>query len=661
MCPSTADRSLVVPTPLLPLLITLLLAGLARAQGEDPAASPGEALGAPPVQEPEDGPAGRPQEPQEDPAEDPEDRLAGWRFALERDAGLAFPASNPAALDAVVAEPGPVTDAARPAALLALGASQEPQAGQLLAGWADEGQGESRLAAILALGELGTRLGDRSKLLVELLVHEVPAVRECALLALLRSGQDGWRELAAGLAADPAHPLHGDAPSLILAVEAPEDVDAPPRAALRLLGLRWEAAQRFGSINGRSWGATVLERLGENDRFLTDVVLGATSDVKLTGVADHVLALLLVPGSPERVRTAVRVMPRELDQLMAAGLWAPSNPAEWRTLLDEALRQGLTPLLPAALEQALEQPQVAPGAAALLVRRSPAYEEVVLEALRSPDVRRRILACRGLGEAGHTRLLPELQALDADRNLAVRAAALVARLQLLDPVAYETTRAILTEQDPEGLRWRALLRDALAEAGRSGDLTTLLADLAGEVEGPEGADLQAICALRGRVIDGAALREAFDLVPPGTPVSVRMIEALASLPTAEDLQFLADRFPMEGEARLNVALARALIQGGHKKVEPILRRAVWRGPFERSVLAAAVVKQTSGLRALQHWVLKPPPTASDADVRRVGYAIGAWGGVSAIQELQERLGGVAGADRPALQGAFLGAMAARTH
>ena len=106
-------------------------------------------------------------------------------------------------------------------------------------------------------------------------------------------------------------------------------------------------------------------------------------------------------------------------------------------------------------------------------------------------------------------------------------------------------------------------------------------------------------------------------------------------------------------------LALALVRNAHPEVEPILQRAVWNGSWNRSVLAAAVVKSTSGMRRLYHWATKPPASATSADIRRLGFAIGELGGLAALQGLSRQMG--SGADRPALQGALLGALSTRTH
>ena len=54
----------------------------------------------------------------------------------------------------------------------------------------------------------------------------------------------------------------------------------------------------------------------------------------------------------------------------------------------------------------------------------------------------------------------------------------------------------------------------------------------------------------------------------------------------------------------------------------------------------------------------PPASASSNDLRRVGFAIGEWGGVAALEDLARDLHYASG--HPALQGAFLGALSART-
>jgi hypothetical protein len=63
----------------------------------------------------------------------------------------------------------------------------------------------------------------------------------------------------------------------------------------------------------------------------------------------------------------------------------------------------------------------------------------------------------------------------------------------------------------------------------------------------------------------------------------------------------------------------------------------------------------AGLEALIDELDTAPRTAGDRDLRRVGFAIGEWGGLSAVEKLaRERR-----ETDPGLQGALLGALAAR--
>ena len=61
------------------------------------------------------------------------------------------------------------------------------------------------------------------------------------------------------------------------------------------------------------------------------------------------------------------------------------------------------------------------------------------------------------------------------------------------------------------------------------------------------------------------------------------------LPSAEDLDFLSDLFPYDGDFATNVELGIGLARNGHADVLPVLQAAVWSGSLHRSVLAAAVI------------------------------------------------------------------------
>jgi hypothetical protein len=67
--------------------------------------------------------------------------------------------------------------------------------------------------------------------------------------------------------------------------------------------------------------------------------------------------------------------------------------------------------------------------------------------------------------------------------------------------------------------------------------------------------------------------------------------------------------------------------------------------------------EISGASVLFDEIDRAPLGCTKEDVRRVGYALGLWGGIPALRELTTKLR----SGDPALQGALLGALASRTH
>lgn len=594
-----------------------------------------------------------------------------WQAALVRDARVGFNSrTGPAAL-AALEDPLRSPDD-RAAALMALGASGTFSARPTLELSASEGERVERLGAVFGLGELGPHLGPGQTLLVQLLKDPDKLVAGCAMLALLRSGEPQGPELALDMAFGPASPLRTMAPALVAFARDPAGAPSSLPAA-RLLELRFEAAKLFGTVDGQAWSVSLVVGLLADEVFVDRLVLGAAVEVELPGVRDHLLEILLQPGGPQRVGAAVRVMPLELDQLLLHGLWSPAGPEEWEALLEAAVESGVARLMPTALEHATRIPSSAATAAAFLVERDGRYEELVLAGLGSEDGQACLRAARAAGESGELRFLSGLSSLEGDPRPGVAAAAWAARLRLGDALAAAHLRRVLVDGpgdlgdtgDPDAAdaaddRGGALL-DALAHGSPAPVVTDFLATLVDDLQGLDRARVLALLALRGRLVDGASLREHYPAAGPGSDGARRLLRALAVFPSAQDLAFLAGLFPLEDDLETNLVLARALLRHGHDALVPVLKGAVWSGPLHRSLLAAAVVKENLGMRVLQHWAVKPPATASVEDIRRVGFAIGEWGGIAALEELRARMGAVAGADRPALQGALMGALAARTH
>jgi len=164
-------------------------------------------------------------------------------------------------------------------------------------------------------------------------------------------------------------------------------------------------------------------------------------------------------------------------------------------------------------------------------------------------------------------------------------------------------------------------------------------------------------ALYGDARSRAALREALLERSPRGPTGVRAVYALGRGAGLADLEVLRELFPIGDDVDVDAELACALIEFRDAEVLPILRAALWSDPWNRSVLAGALLISHGGVEALRAELARPPAGVSERDLRRVGFALGEWGGASEV----DRLGGRVGAADPALQGALLGALAARTH
>jgi hypothetical protein len=138
------------------------------------------------------------------------------------------------------------------------------------------------------------------------------------------------------------------------------------------------------------------------------------------------------------------------------------------------------------------------------------------------------------------------------------------------------------------------------------------------------------------------------------------VRALGTRPTLEDLEALARVFPFDSSPIANLSAAQALVMGRHRVVDPLLHAAVWTLDWNVATLAAGLVFETRGAQTLRQWIVRPPAEARDEDIRRVGFALGSWGGPREVDTLRAELGTASGAEVAALQGALLGAFSAMT-
>jgi hypothetical protein len=341
--------------------------------------------------------------------------------------------------------------------------------------------------------------------------------------------------------------------------------------------------------------------------------------------------------------------------MIESGLWSPLTLDEWQVILDAAVEYGVGGMMPKTLARVLTEPLLAATAAAELREIDPRHADPILASLLSPTVEVKRRACLAAARAGLKSAVPTLARMEDADDPVVRRHALLARASIGDQRAIGIIEALLRKpDDPE----HGPVFELMVERhGLPGILSMLDAYRLSSPK-PERAQIVACLFVRGRATGLADLRIAFDQIDPGSPGGRLVLRALGHYPTGEDLEFLARQFPIEGEFEANVEMALALIRASHDRARPILQAAVWSTPWNRSVLAAGLVYRYSGGRTLASWIFKPPPTARSEDIRRLGFALGTWGGLTAFDALQETIG--SRPDDPALQGALLGALLART-
>jgi hypothetical protein len=544
-----------------------------------------------------------------------------------------------------------LTDAARRAtALMALGASRAPGVLVRLEAWARGGGQLERRAALLALGELGT---EGIAVLRQMVDDPDPKVAEAALFGLLRVGSSVLRAEVTAIGDDAAHP-HARIARIVLGfVERPGAF--PPESATLLSELRWDAARRYGLVGGKSWTQLRVEDLESDPDFVQAVVLRTALDYSLPGIEDHLLELL-GEGGPAVVRAAARRIPLTLGQRLKDGAWTPANLAEWTATL-EGVELARFPREAYFLARgALQVPELRLRAAgAMLAMGDETAPAEVEDALFTGDLAQRVLLCRSLGSSQDPRWVRELSKIRREPELTLRTAALVAQMRMGYRPAEEVVRSTVLDGPLEEAD--ALAVELLAVAGDPrvpALLDAVFPRLIGETRIRVGAHLVGA----GRLAPRGELRVLLEQGRSGIH-GAAIVRALAASGDQNDRNLLASLFPVEGSApsdfELNVELARALVRSNHALGMALLHRALWSPPWNQSVLAAGIMVRARGISALHQELDTPPTPVTQRDLRRVGFALGEWGGTEALEALARRRP----AGDPALQGAYLGAMSVR--
>jgi HEAT repeat protein len=371
-------------------------------------------------------------------------------------------------------------------------------------------------------------------------------------------------------------------------------------------------------------------------------------------VRDHFLELVLEGAPTECLRGAIGVLPTEIDRLVVTGLWTPKDELEWTELLNEIDEERLESLTPSVLRQARVVASLRTYASLLLVRGGHPEGLPLLELeVNSDDPVARARIADVWGGTGNKTYVPRLLAMANDADVEVRNASLVAQLRLGYGPAREKIRERLAQ--PKDAEHEFLFR-ALCRNARDAEAKALLVDRFASLSKGDQVLAATYLSMGGRTSERPVLREILAATPPTGEIGARMVRAIGVTPTAEDATILRTLFPREGELDINIALVLGLIEANDPAAVPVLRAALWSEPWGRSLLAAGVWVQMDGVDALMSELQRPPVSATPRDLRRVGFAIGEWGGVESAEELARR----GGAADPAVQGALLAALGGRT-
>lgn len=531
-------------------------------------------------------------------------------------------------------------------ALVAIGASGlEEEMGRLQTA-ATEGDGLLRQAGIIALGEIGTRGG---KLLLSMVDDERDT--ELVRLCLLRSGH----ELGRRVLLDRFRQNGADEGIMQLLdfVDRPGSFETVPGAARLVFELRFNAARDYGLVDGQRWGVHLMTALAEDDAFLDQVVFLAAADTYEPAVPDFVLERLMTQGGVAPLVAALRCMRPELMQLVANELYAPTALVEWRAVMREFDHSEPTIADEPLLRLALAVPAIELEAHTHLARLGDTESaEFLRDQLADASAAVRAQAAAGLGGSRSKEWIVELERMKDDPDALVRMSALVGRVRLGSGFAMARAREVAN--NPEHVDYTTLAV-ALAFKGEDPVVRQLLAGMRDRALGETRMVIDTALRRAGDRLVGRKLVEVLS-VPSGLDDRAWIVTTLAQYADRQDVPFLESVFPSEHFPGINTDVAVALARLGSREGSALLREALWRGPFDRSQLAAAALVDEGGVKLLATELESAPLGTSSEAMRRVGFAIGLYGGMDELDRLRLRRG----PGDPALLGAYLGTLMGRT-
>lgn len=582
---------------------------------------------------------------------------------IARDGRLSFDkrSANFARLDLDELLPG---DFGRSAAIVALGASRSVRARSYLLEETALGRLPlERAAAAYGLGELGVEGLDTPSLghLVQLLEDPDPTVQQATLVALVRAGSNSARQAVARVAASGGE-FAGEARQVLAHHIDPRGTE-PPVSYRKLYKLRWAAGRTYGLVDGQVWGAALMAELSSNKLFLEAMTLLLARDLDFPGAKDHMLEILIEGEGTPRIVEAAQLMPAEMEMLVDSGVWQPQDLKEWRWLVLTILNEELFSKFPQTLLKSmrLENSPTRWIASGLLYREDRQFKEILDEGLNSEDPSSRAYSAYAASAVELVEYLEKLKEMCDDPHPWVQANAIAGLIRMGSQIGVERAVDILAlppEERPDQIS--SLLFEVLERAAPDPDVMRFVEGISRSLDGADRASADSLLLVHGGLVDSSILRRQLPLLSPIMPEAHRGVRGLSRNSSTEDIKLLARLLPREAAPKMNAELAVALAKAAHRGPEPLFQAAVWTLPYNQSVLAAGCVRATYGEATLLDWVVDPPASADEEDIRRLGWAIGEWGGIPAVQALQRRLGTTSGAELPALQGAIFGAYAART-
>jgi HEAT repeat protein len=575
-----------------------------------------------------------------------------WRRWIARDKRLKFTVRTATDARRLLAQEK-VSPQRRAVAWMAIGCGRDVAERVETEEMALKGTGIERCAAILALGEMGASVEDT---LFGLLASPGPGVGECALMALLRTERASSRRRVDEIANDPQDPLAAAAANLLV-FNLDVESSTPGRASALLLQLRWAAARHFGLVDDQAWPVLVVRSLCLDTDFLHEVVVRAASSLRRPGVKDALLMELLSGTGPGRLRAAVHGMPREVTQLVENDLWQPKDAAEWSILLDEIAVRDLEPLTVELLTRAADVPSIHYRAVALLARTDGADIAGLIDAeFSNLSPEEQVYACDAMASSGDAGWMKRIEVLRTDDDPRVRAAALIASARLGDKDASSALADALRKATHDDHK---VVVAEMSRVVHDPLVAVMLEEELPNLKGDEAVDVATVLCLEGRLPVRTIVRDALGAEPaPSGARGARLVQALRRHGTPEDGDILRQLFPREDDVEMNIELGLSLIGLDEPLALPVLSAAVWHLDWQTSILAAGVLADVAGIGNLRALLTRPPREATSNDIRRVGYAVGLWGGLAQVEELARDVRYNSG--DPALQGALLGALSART-